>query len=168
MRSQNTWRARTTRFDEQMTRSTTCALVLASLLTAEAARAQAPTPTPAPEASVPSALGVPDEEPNDVVPVDLSRLVFDDARFSYVKGRAGFVRFDTHGELQVRYYNQSRLNLTPPVADVANNQLVQRNFLLTWLRVGGQLKVGEALRITLQLDVAPQWIIGDATQGVGA
>jgi len=39
---------------------------------------------------------------------------------------------------------------------------------MTWLRLGGQVTVGETLKLVAQADLLPRWILGDVAQGVSA
>ena len=109
------------------------------------------------------------EDPTpDSVPSDFGRLVLDDGRVPFIKPRRGLVRFDAHGELQLRYENLSALAATPPIGDRSKEFIGQRNYGLAWLRVGGQLFVGETLKAIAQIDLLPRWIVGDLAEGVSA
>lgn len=102
------------------------------------------------------------------VPADFDRLVIDDARHAFPKAEKGVVKVAVHGELQVRYVNQSRLRLAAPIGDPGLRYLGQRDYGFGWLRLGGQLTVGEPLKVVLQMDFLPRWVVGDLAQGVSA
>ncbi len=116
--------------------------------------------------SAPSASAQEPAKPS--VPADFDRLILDDARYAYPKAEKGVVKASVHGELQLRYVNQSRLRLTAPISDPGLRYLGQRNYGLGWLRIGGQLTVGEPLKVVLQMDFLPRWVVGDLAQGVSA
>jgi hypothetical protein len=99
---------------------------------------------------------------------DVPRLVLDDGRFAFPKPERGVIKVGVHGELQLRYVNQSRLRLTPPVSDDSQRFLGQRNYGLGWLRTTVQATFGEPLRAVVQVDFLPRWVIGDLARGVSA
>lgn len=105
--------------------------------------------------------------PGDV-PADLPRLVLDDHRARFPAPAPDKIGVAFHGELQLRYENDSRLRLTAPVTAPDRLALGQRNWAQMWLRLGGQLLVFDTLKVVAQADLAPNWLLGDATQGVGA
>ena len=106
--------------------------------------------------------------PEPEVPNDFSRLVLDDARVAFVPPVKDTLRFDAHGELQLRYESLSALKLTPPIGDRTREFLGQRNYATTWLRVGAQLLVSDKLKFVLQAEFLPRWILGDLTENVSA
>ncbi|MBI2394679.1 MAG: hypothetical protein HYV09_34240 [Deltaproteobacteria bacterium] len=125
-----------------------------------------PAATPAPTTDVSTAA---DTDPaGDAVPDDFGRLVLDAGRHPFAQPVKGLLRVDVHGELQVRYEHDSPLLLTPPVSDRSREFLGQRDFAMTWLRLGAQGTVGETLKLVVQLDLLPRWILGDVAQGVSA
>lgn len=105
---------------------------------------------------------------DDEVPKNLPRLVNDPHRMPFLPSGPDKVALSFHGELQLRYENDSRLRLTAPVTAPDQLALGQRNWATLWLRLGGQLSVYETLKVVVQADLAPNWILGDTTQGVGA
>lgn len=132
------------------------------------------TPTAPPPKSTPvassdaSASSKTPEKTPDAIPDDLSRLILDDGRVPFVAPKKGTLRFDAHGELQLRYEHLSALKVTPPIADRTKEFIGQRDYGLVWLRVGGQLFVSDKLKFVLQADFLPRWIVGDLAQGASA
>lgn len=106
--------------------------------------------------------------PEPEIPTDFGRLILDDARVSFVPPVKGTLRFDAHGELQIRYENLSALKLTPPITDRTREFLGQRNYGMTWLRLGGQLLISDKVKLVLQADFLPRWIVGDLADNVSA
>jgi hypothetical protein len=141
--------------------------------------APAPAPAPAPTsleepttpveppAATPPATSAEDERLAGV-PDDLQHLILDDGRYAFKKPKEGVIGADIHGELQLRYTNQSALRMTPPIDNPAGAFLDQRNFGTVWLRLGGQLAIQDKLKLVVQLDLLPRWILGDVTYGVSA
>ncbi len=134
-------------------------------MTAAEPSAPPPAATPAPTPDVSASA---QEKPADPVPEDFGRLILDDGRVPFVAPKAGTLRFDAHGELQLRYENLSDLKVSPPIGDRTKEFIGQRNYGLAWLRVGGQLLVSDKVKIVLQADFLPRWIVGDLAQGVSA
>jgi hypothetical protein len=130
------------------------------------------TPTPPPPAATPTPTtdvsASTKTTEHDAIPDDFSRLILDDARVPFVPPTKGAIRFDIHGELQLRYENLSALKVTPPINDRTAEFINQRNYGLAWLRVGAQLLVSDKLKLVTQFDVLPRWIVGDLAQGVSA
>lgn len=102
------------------------------------------------------------------VPEDFGRLLLDDGRIPFLRPAKGRIRFDVHGELQVRYEHDSPLKVTAPIGDRTREFVGQENFAMTWLRLGAQLSGGETLKLVFQADLLPRWILGDVAQGVSA
>jgi hypothetical protein len=123
----------------------------------------AATPTPSTDVSATTKTAE-----NDPSPDNFGRLVLDDGRVPFVKPEKGAIRFDVHGELQLRYENLSALKVTPPIGDATNEFVGQRNYGLVWLRIGGQLAVSDKLKFVTQFDLLPRWIVGDLAQQVSA
>lgn len=124
-----------------------------------------PVATPTPTTDVSSSTKTPEQ---DAIPDDFGRLVLDDGRIPFIAPKAGTLRFDAHGELQLRYENLSALKVTPPIADRTREFINQRNYGLAWLRVGAQLLVSDKLKVVVQADFLPRWIVGDVAEGVSA
>jgi hypothetical protein len=153
--------------------STTAAATVAAPGSAEArpdgdalaAPALGPAPSVAASAEA-SASATPGGEP--AVPSNLAKLIFEDGRKPFRKPIEGGVTLDFHGELQLRGEVDSALPLQPPVSDPTLTRLGQRQWATEWLRIGGQLTVGKALRVFVQLELIPRWVFGDVAQGVSA
>lgn len=124
-----------------------------------------PKAEPTPTTDVTTTTKTPE---NDAIPDDFGRLVLDDGRIPFVKPVKGAIRLDIHGELQIRYENLSALKVTPPINDRTREFIDQRNYALTWLRLGGQLTFSDKAKIVIQADLLPRWILGDVAQGVSA
>ncbi len=143
--------------------------ILAVSATRSRAQGAAPVPAPAPSATdahPPSAS--PATEARDEVPRDFERLLLDDARVRFVRPAKGRLRIDVHGELQIRYEHDSPLKVSAPIGDRTREFVGQESFALTWLRLGAQITYGETLKVVLQGDLLPRWILGDVAQGVSA
>ncbi|MFI5301558.1 MAG: hypothetical protein ACHREM_26010, partial [Polyangiales bacterium] len=107
-------------------------------------------------------------EPAPRVPHDLDRLILDDARRSFAPAEEGVFNVDVHGELQLRINKLTVLPLPAPISQPAMTSLGQEEWATAWTRFNGRFTAGETLAIVLQADLAPNWIMGDTTQGVGA
>ena len=78
------------------------------------------------------------------------------------------LRFNIHGEYQLRYRAQTNLGLTPPIGQPGVDALGQRQMLYHWLRVGLRLDVFDRVALYGQIDVPRGMIAGDVTQSVDA
>lgn len=103
------------------------------------------------------------------VPSDLPRMILDDARRPFLppEGDAA-LRWQAHGEVQIRGEHDSKLPLVAPASDPSMTDPGRRNFLTEWIRIESQLSFGERVRAVVQLDLVPRWVLGDLARGTSA
>ncbi len=104
----------------------------------------------------------------DEVPADLARLRLDDGRHPFDLPSADAISVESHGEAQLRAERWTELPLQPPASDPSLRSLGQRSFGTDWVRVNGRASYRDRVQLVAQLDVAPNWIIGDLAQGIHA
>ena len=78
------------------------------------------------------------------------------------------LRFNIHGEYQLRYRVASDLRLEAPLSDRGETKLGQNHYLYHWLRVGLRLDIFDKIALVGQIDVPRGMIVGDTTQSVTA
>jgi hypothetical protein len=98
----------------------------------------------------------------------LDRFVLETGRIEPRPPDPAALRFNLHGEYQLRYRAQSDLGLTPPIGQPGVDALGQRQYLYHWLRVGLRLDVFDRVALVGQIDVPRGMITGDTTQSVDA
>jgi hypothetical protein len=98
----------------------------------------------------------------------LERFVLETGRIEAKPPDPGALRFNIHGEYQVRYQAQSDLRLTAPLGQPSLGSLGQNQFLYHWLRVGLRLDIFDKIALVGQIDVPRGMIVGDTTQSVTA
>jgi hypothetical protein len=118
----------------------------------------------------------PAAEPNAAealpAPIDdtefLERFALETGRIEPKPPEPGALRFNIHGEYQLRYRAQSNLRLTPPLGQPSYDKLGQNQYLYHWLRVGMRLDIFDKVALVGQIDVPRGMIVGDTTQFVTA
>ncbi|MFT3768814.1 MAG: hypothetical protein QM820_25500 [Minicystis sp.] len=120
---------------------------------------------PAAAAQDPAAEALP--EPIDDTSF-LDRFVLETGRTDPKPPDPGALRFNIHGEYQLRYQAQSNLRLQPPLGQPSVNTLGQNQYLYHWLRVGLRLDIFDKIALVGQIDVPRGMIVGDTTQFVTA
>jgi len=127
-----------------------------------------------PETPAKAAPTGPAEAPADVIPAPIDQTSFLE-RFVLETGRVEpkppdptALRFNIHGEYQLRYRAQSNLRLQEPLGQPSFNKLGQNHYLYHWLRVGLRLDIFDKIALIGQIDVPRGMIVGDTTQFVDA
>jgi hypothetical protein len=108
------------------------------------------------------------------VPSDLDRLVLDAGRAAVLPPEHGVLRFQIHGEYQLRYEHLRSFPLDPTLTTVEAHpgaiadSLGQNDFAYHWLRVTPRLQVKDSLEIVGQIDVLTGVVLGDLAHDDGA
>jgi hypothetical protein len=108
------------------------------------------------------------------VPKDLDRLLLDAGRTPVTPAEPGVLRFQIHGEYQLRYENLRSFPLDPTLTTVnahpgaISDSLGQNNFLYHWLRVTPRFQIKENLEFVGQIDVLTGMLFGDVAHDDGA
>jgi hypothetical protein len=101
---------------------------------------------------------------------DLARIVLDTGRVEMPPPEPDLVRFEAHGEYQLRYEHLRSFPLDPttstlaahaPDGRVASDSLGQSDFGFHWLRVTPRLQITDKLQIVAQADVITGLVVGD-------
>jgi hypothetical protein len=146
-------------------------LSLAVLLSAGNALAQAadaPGAAPGYVGDAPGQPGAPE------VPDDLARLVLETARPPVKPAEKGVLRFQVHGEYQLRYEHLSTLPLdasaTVAIAKpgATSDPLGQNDFVAHWLRVTPRFQISDKVEVVGQIDVLTGVVGGDLAHDVSA
>jgi hypothetical protein len=110
----------------------------------------------------------------DDVPTDLSRLVLDTGRIPLTPAEPGLVRFEIHGEEQIRLEGLRSFLLDPTPTVVQNSggtttgeSIGQNYFLSHWLRLTPTLQITDKLTIVGQADLTGL-LAGQTTRDVSA
>jgi hypothetical protein len=97
---------------------------------------------------------------DDAVPSDLSRLVLDTARAEMPPAEPGVIRFQMHGEEQIRYQHERSFPLDATATlqqqyggRVISDSLGQNDFVNHWLRITPTLQISDKLTIVGQADL---------------
>jgi len=107
-------------------------------------------------------LLVPSAARADDVPADLARLVLDTGRVEPAAAEPGLIRFQLHGEEQIRVEGLRSFPLDatatvvqsyPPGTTVVSDSLGQNAFASHWLRITPRLQLGTKLTIVAQGDL---------------
>src|ERR1700722_11809518 len=122
-----------------------------------------------------SLLPLPGRAFADDVPTDLSRLVLDTGRIPLTPAEPGVIRFEIHGEEQIRVEGLRSFLLDPTATAVKNYQggalvgdsIGQNYFLSHWLRLTPTLQITDKLTIVGQADLTGL-LAGQTTHDVGA
>ncbi len=147
-------------------------LAATAFFTATAARAQAPA-TP-PEAPAPAAPppGAPSTVADPAVPSNLPALVFDDNRTPLPPPEDGLVRFQIHGEYQLRVNRMQSfpLDVSDSVSlahpGATSDSLGQNTWVNHWLRLTPRQELGKTLLLVGQMDVVTGVVMGDLAHDV--
>ncbi len=137
------------------------------LLSARVAGAQEPSP-PAPS-DVPAP---PPPAATEQIDEDLPALFFDDARAKVTPAEEGVVRFQVHGEYELRVNRMQTLPLD--VSDsvslarpgTTSDSLGQNTWLNHWFRINAEQQFGKTVRIVGQMDLVTGLVMGDLAHDV--
>jgi hypothetical protein len=108
------------------------------------------------------------------VPRDFPRLVLDDGRSETFPADPDLVRFQMHGEYQLRYQTMTSfpLDVSTTVLQAHPNatadSLGQNNFVSHWLRFTPRLQIRENVQIVGQIDLITGLVLGDQAHDVSA
>jgi hypothetical protein len=108
------------------------------------------------------------------VPKDFPRLVLDDGRNETFPADPDLVRFQMHGEYQLRYQTMSSfpLDVSTTVLQAHPNAIAdslgQNNFATHWLRFTPRLQVRDNVQIVGQIDLVTGLVLGDQAHDVSA
>jgi hypothetical protein len=106
------------------------------------------------------------EDP-DAVPEDFPRLVLDTGRTEIAPPEKDLIRFQLHGEYQLRYQHMRSfpLDVSTRVANekpgAVEDSLGQRNMLTHWLRLTPRLQIRDNIEVIGQLDAVSGLVMGD-------
>jgi hypothetical protein len=107
------------------------------------------------------------KEAPDAVPEDLPRLVLDTGRTAVAPPEKDLIRFQLHGEYQVRYEHLRSfpLDVSTRVANdkpgAVEDTLGQRNFFSHWLRLTPRLQIRDNIEVIGQFDAVSGLVIGE-------
>ena len=96
------------------------------------------------------------------------RWLIDPGRLEVPAAEPDLVRFEAHGEYQIRLRGQSSIALPRYRSDVGTDELSQTIRLTHWLRFTPEIQLGDRLRIVGQADLAGGFFAGQPTQYVTA
>ena len=108
------------------------------------------------------------------VPKDFPRFVLDDGRSETLPAESDLIRFQMHGEYQLRYQTMRAIQLDPSTTvlqahpNATLDSLGQNNFVTHWLRLTPRLQVRENVQIVGQIDLITGLVLGDQTHDVQA
>ena len=138
-----------------------------SLLFAAVAAALALTPSSA------HADETPNETPNDnTTPPALAHLVLDDGRTPVAAPEEGLLRFQFHGEYELRLDRMQSFPLDPTETTAlahpgaTNDSLGQNTWLEHWFRITPRFDVGTTLSLVAQMDLVTGVVLGDTAHDV--
>ena len=115
-----------------------------------------------------------DEKDESGVPKDFPKLVLDDGRTEIYPAERHLVRFQIHGEYQLRYQTMSSfpLDVSTSVLQAHPNatadSLGQNNFVTHWIRFTPRLQVRDNVQIVGQIDLVTGLVLGDRAHDVSA
>ncbi|MGH7282332.1 MAG: hypothetical protein ACRELY_12455 [Polyangiaceae bacterium] len=115
-----------------------------------------------------------DEKDDSGVPKDFPKLVLDDGRTEIYPAEKHLVRFQIHGEYQLRYQTMSSfpLDVSTSVLQAHPNatadSLGQNNFVTHWIRFTPRLQVRDNVQIIGQIDLVTGLVLGDRAHDVSA
>ena len=115
-----------------------------------------------------------DQKDDSGVPKDFPRLVLDDGRTEIYPADKHLVRFQVHGEYQLRYQAMSSfpLDVSTSVLQAHPNatadSLGQNNFVTHWIRFTPRLQVRDNVQIVGQIDLVTGLVLGDRAHDVSA
>ena len=108
------------------------------------------------------------------VPKDFPRLVLEDGRSETFPADPDLVRFQMHGEYQLRYQTMTSFPLDPSTTvlqahpNATGDSLGQNNFATHWLRFTPRLQIRENVQIVGQIDLITGLVLGDQAHDVSA
>jgi hypothetical protein len=165
----------------KITRTARACLPAAALLFAPPAFAEgeptkdvAPASPVATEAPKEPAKEAPKDGANDAVPKDLPRLVLDTGRTEVKPPDDELVRFQIHGEYQMRYQVQRSFPMDATTTTVnrvpgaLEDSLGQNHFLSHWLRLSPRLQFKKSIEVISQFDLVTGMVAGEKTHDVRA
>jgi hypothetical protein len=100
------------------------------------------------------------------VPKNLPRLILDAGHSEVAPPEPDLVRFQIHGEYQVRYEHLRSFPLDPTVTTVSKNpgaitdSLGQNDFAYHWLRMTPRLQIKDTVEIVGQIDIVTGMVLG--------
>jgi hypothetical protein len=111
---------------------------------------------------------------DEEVPKDLPRLILDSGRIETRPPEEDLVRFQMHGEYQMRYQIQRSFPLDPTTSTVnrvpgaVEDSLGQNHFLNHWLRFTPRLQLKKSLELVSQFDLVTGLVAGERAHDVSA
>ncbi|MEO8875907.1 MAG: hypothetical protein ABI461_09990, partial [Polyangiaceae bacterium] len=108
------------------------------------------------------------------VPKDFPRLVLDDGRTETLSAEPDVIRFQMHGEYQLRYQTMRSFPLDASTTvlqahpNAVGDSLGQNNFATHWLRLTPRLQIRENIQIVAQLDLVTGLVLGDQAHDVSS
>ena len=115
-----------------------------------------------------------DEKDESGVPKDFPKLVLDDGRTEIYPAERHLVRFQIHGEYQLRYQTMSSFPLDVSTSvlqghpNAVADSLGQNNFVTHWMRFTPRLQVRDNVQIVGQIDLVTGLVLGDRAHDVSA
>ena len=107
------------------------------------------------------------------VPKNFGQLVLDDGRTKPFPADPHLVRFQIHGEYQLRYQGMTSFPLDVSTGvlqghpNATADSLGQNNFVTQWLRFTPRLQVRDNVQIVGQIDLVTGLVLGDKAHDVG-
>lgn len=130
-------------------------------------------PSPAPPSAPTPAEGATPEDPR-AIPTDLPRLILDSGRPVPRLPEPDLIRFQLHGEYQLRYQRQSNILLEPTasridqVPGLTQDSIGQTENVHHWLRLTPSLQLGQAVEVVGQIDLVTGMVAGSRARGTSA
>ena len=115
-----------------------------------------------------------EEKDESGVPKDFPKLVLDDGRTEIYPAERHLVRFQIHGEYQLRYQTMSSFPLDVSTSvlqghpNATADSLGQNNFVTHWIRFTPRLQVRDNVQIVGQIDLVSGLVLGDRAHDVSA
>lgn len=116
----------------------------------------------------------PDAKDDSGVPKSFPKLVLDDGRTPIYPADPNLVRFQIHGEYQLRYQGMTSFPLDVSTTvqqghpNAVGDSLGQNNFVTHWLRFTPRLQVRDNVQIVGQIDLVTGFVLGDQAHDVAS